>query len=183
MRGGSRTCGAGGAGGDQSEKLPVQASEYGLPYAIIVKEGGYPVKITSRQSIEVVRKFVSGYWHGGLHIRTYVLNLIASYLSPFSWKFRLNEAKKVANYIESKELKRYMVMGKFSFSPFDADELETYTLLKKNMLEWDKKNPKWGNMRGRYFDYSELSQFFPHWFAGRRSELCSREGPYDLSNR
>ena len=147
--------------GIDAKKLADLAREYGHPYSAIVKEEGYPVGITSRKPIEVVNKFVKGYWHGMMHVRTYGLNLIVTHLSPFEWSFRLKEAKMITNYIEANHLENYMVMGDLNaYSPHDADILESHTTLKKNMLNWDKANPKYGNMRGERFDYSVLSEFF-----------------------
>lgn len=90
--------------GINAEKLAALAKEYGHPYSAIVKEKGYPVGITSRKPIEVVNKFVEGYWHGMMHVRTYGLDLIVTHLSPFEWQFRLKEAKMITNYIEACQL-------------------------------------------------------------------------------
>lgn len=147
--------------GIDAKKLAELAKEYGHPYSAIVKEEGYPVGITSRKPIQVVNKFVEGYWHGMLHVRTYGLDLIVTHLSPFEWKFRLKEANMITDYIQANRLKYYMVMGDMNaYSPLDADVLESHTTLKKNMLKWDEKNPDKGNTRGGHFDYSVLSQFF-----------------------
>lgn len=148
--------------GIDAKKLAALAKEYGHPYSAIVKEGGYPVGITSRKPIEIVNKFVEGYWHGMMHVRTYGLDLIVTHLSPFEWKFRLKEAKMITSYIEANRLENYMVMGDLNaYSPLDADEIETHTTLKKNMLNWDRTNKNhYHNMRGERYDYSVLSEFF-----------------------
>ena len=147
--------------GINEQKLGQLAAEYGHHYVAIVKEKGYPVGITSRKPIEVVSRNLDGYWHGMMHVRTFGLDLIVTHLSPFEWKFRLKEAKMITQYVEKNKLQNYLLMGDLNaYSPFDADEVETHTTLKKNMLDWDRKNPKYGNMRGNHFDYSVLSEFF-----------------------
>lgn len=148
--------------GIDAKKLAALGKEYGHPYSAIVKEGGYPVGITSSKPIEVVNKFVEGYWHGMLHVRTHGLDLIVTHLSPFEWKFRLKEAKMITSYIETNHLEKYMVMGDLNaYSPHDADVLESHTTLMKNMKNWDRTNKNnYHNMRGDHFDYSVLCEFF-----------------------
>lgn len=142
------------------------AASYGHPYVAIVKEEGYPVGLTSRQPIRVVKKQVEGFWHGMLHAQTYGLDIIVTHLSPFEWEYRLKEATAITQYIQDNKLEKCLVMGDFNaYSPFDAEEVETHTELRKNMLRWDKKHPEYGNMRGEQFDYSVLSEFLSAGFA------------------
>lgn len=146
--------------GIDEKGLAELAASYGHPYVAIVKEEGYPVGLTSRQPIRVVKKQVEGFWHGMLHAQTYGLDVIVTHLSPFEWKYRLKEAKAITKYICDNRLDSCLIMGDFNaYSPFDAEEVETHTELRKNMLGWDKSHPEYGNMRGEQFDYSVLSQF------------------------
>lgn len=152
--------------GINEKDLAALAASYGHPYVAIVKEEGYPVGLTSRQPIKVVKKQVEGFWHGMLHAQTYGLDIIVTHLSPFEWKYRLKEAEAITHYIRENKLESCMVMGDFNaYSPFDADEVETHTQLKQNMLGWDKSHPEYGNMRGERFDYSVLSEFLSIGFA------------------
>lgn len=43
----------------------------------------YPVGLTSKQPVTVVKKQLEGFWHRMLHARTAGLNLIVTHLSPF----------------------------------------------------------------------------------------------------
>lgn len=152
--------------GFTEKDLSELAASYGHPYVAIVKEEGYPVGLTSRQPIRVIKKQVEGFWHGMLHAQTYGLDIIVTHLSPFEWSYRLKEATAITQYIQDNKLDKCLVMGDFNaYSPFDADEVETHTELRKNMLGWDKKHPEYGNMRGEQFDYSVLSQFLSIGFA------------------
>ena len=144
----------------KSKDLEALAASYGHPYSVMVKEEGYPVGITSRTPIEVVTKQVGGFWHGMLHARTGGLNVIVTHLSPFEWKYRLEEARKVLRYIEENRLDSCLVMGDFNaYSPFDAEEVETHAQLKENMQKWDASQKTYRNMRDAQFDYSVLSEF------------------------
>ena len=152
--------------GFTEKDLSELAASYGHPYVAIVKEEGYPVGLTSRQPIQVIKKQVEGFWHGMLHARTYGLDIIVTHLSPFEWDYRLKEATAITQYIRENGLNECLVMGDFNaYSPFDADEVEMHTDLRKNMQGWDKKHPEYGNMRGEQFDYSVLSQFLSIGFA------------------
>lgn len=53
----------------------------------------YPVGLTSKLPVTVVKKQPEGFWHRMLHARTAGLNLIVTHLSPFEWKFRAQEAE------------------------------------------------------------------------------------------
>lgn len=98
------------------------AKRYNHPYAIIIKENGYPVGITSKKPIKLEARLLDGFWHGSLHAQTYGLNMILVHLSPSDWKYRLREAKQICSYIESEKLDNCVVLGDFNApSPFDAD--------------------------------------------------------------
>lgn len=146
--------------GFTEQDLAALGATYGHPYVAILKEKGYPVGITSKQPIEVFTRQIDDYWHGMMHVKTYNLDVIVIHLSPFEWSYRLKEARAITAYIENKKLDSYLIMGDFnSFSPFDADVLETRTALIEDMKDWDHKQKEYRNMRGDRFDYSVISEF------------------------
>lgn len=152
--------------GFTEKDLAELAAAYGHPYVTIVKEEGYPVGLTSKQPIQTISKQVEGFWHGMLHARTYDMDFIVVHLSPFEWKYRLKEAKKITDYIEKNELESCVVLGDFNaFSPFDAAEIEMHIDLKSGMQNWDKEQEVYRNMRGEEFDYSVLSEFLSKGFS------------------
>lgn len=130
--------------GFKEADLKKLAESYGHPYVAVVKEGGYPVGITSKKPIKVINKFVDGYWHGVLHVQTYDMDFIVIHLSPSDKYFRLEEARKISAYIRENCPETALVMGDFnSHSPFDADELETHTdRIRQMALEEAKKYPE-----------------------------------------
>jgi len=138
---------------------------YGHPYVAIVKEGGYPVGLTSKKPIDVKVRQVEGFWHGMLHTKTYGLDILVIHLSPFDWAFRLKEAQAITSYIRQNQLESCLVMGDFNaLSPFDADLMETRTDLKKQMAESENEQKEYQNSRGKLFDYSVVSQFLANGF-------------------
>lgn len=146
--------------GFKAQHLAELGKAYGHPYTAIVKEEGYPVGITSRYPIQVVSRQIKGFWHGMLHAKTGGLNVIVTHLSPFEWKYRLEETQKVTDYIRNNQLDSCVVMGDLNaYSPFDADEVETHKTLRNNMQKWDASQKTYRNMRREQFDYSVLSGF------------------------
>lgn len=151
--------------GFSEDDLATLGAAYGHPYVAILKEEGYPVGITSKSPITVKTKQVEGFWHGMMHVETYGLNILVIHLSPFEWNFRLKEAQAITAYIEKNRLDKCLIMGDFnSFSPFDAQVVESHTELKNDMLSWDKEQEKYKNMRGDHFDYSVIGTFLSHGF-------------------
>ena len=136
------------------------ARSYGHSYAVILKENGYPVGITSKRPIQVIKKWTDGLWHGMLHVKTYGMNFIVLHLSPADWSYRLMEAQKITTYMKENGSDSYLVMGDFnSHSPFDADELETHSELIRKVAVSDAKSDKYKNMRDNGFDYATQATF------------------------
>ncbi|MDR0261883.1 MAG: endonuclease/exonuclease/phosphatase family protein [Sphingobacterium sp.] len=136
------------------------AESYGHHYSVLLKEKGYPVGITSRYPITLIKAQEDGFWHGMLHVKIKDIDFIVTHLSPFSWKYRLKEAQQIVDYIKSNSLNNCMIMGDLNaYSPLDAIWLERKDQLRKNLLNWDQAHPEYGNMRGQRFDYSVLSTF------------------------
>ncbi len=134
--------------GFTEESLTELAKEWGHPYAVIVKEGGYPVGLTSKEPIIVKNKIVENVGHGLLHVQTYGFDFLVTHLNPFEEKKRLDEAQFILDYIEDKGLDNFLLMGDMnSHSPMDADYMEeNSTKLIAN---------------GR-FDYSVISRFLSY---------------------
>lgn len=101
------------------------AARWGHRHVAILKEEGYPVGLTSKRPIKVVRRVTDGFTHGMLHIRTYGMDLIVTHLSPCGIEQRQKEAEYISDYILSNNLDRCLLMGDMNaVSPFDADHLD-----------------------------------------------------------
>lgn len=136
------------------------AKTYAHNYAVLLKEEGYPVGISSRYPITVVNARLDKFWHGMLHVKIKNLDFIVTHLSPFSWQYRLGEAKQIAEYVKNNHLDSCIILGDLNaYSPLDAIWLEKQSSLKDNLIKWDTEHPQYGNMRGGRFDYSVLSTF------------------------
>lgn len=144
----------------KTKDLKELAKVYGHRYAILLKEKGYPVGISSRYPIALIKAQVDGFWHGMLHVKIKNVDFIVTHLSPFSWKYRTGEAKQIVEYVKNNQLDNCIILGDLNaYSPMDAIWLENKKALRNNLLNWDQAHPEYGNMRGKNFDYSVLSTF------------------------
>jgi exodeoxyribonuclease-3 len=132
----------------------------GYPHTALLKEEGYPVGVFSKQPISIISKQLEGFWHGMMHVQTQGIDVIATHLSPFEWKYRLKEANRIVSYIKEKGLKDYFVAGDLNaHSPLDADEIAGHDMLLKNMQGWDASQREYRNLRNGRFDFSVISTF------------------------
>lgn len=143
--------------GFTQEKLSELAKKWGHNYAVIHKENGYPVGVTSKKPITVKGKKTEGYGHGMLHVETYGYNMIVTHLNPFDYRQRLSEANKIINYMTEKKLtENTIVMGDLNaHSPADAAFLEAHS----SEITKEKKAVNLSNGR---FDYAVISRFLSY---------------------
>jgi endonuclease/exonuclease/phosphatase family metal-dependent hydrolase len=144
--------------GYDEKKLTADAAAWGHNYVAILKTGGYPTGLTSRQPIEVKERLTEGLWHGMLHATTYGIDFFVVHLSPADCNFRLKEANIISQKVTACNNERYVILGDFNaHSPFDQ-ELLTHNqhLLKKYAKS---TSDKYSNLRLGQFDYAVISQF------------------------
>ncbi len=145
--------------GFTQESLSELAKEWGHMYAVIVKEGGYPVGLTSKKPIVVKNKIVENCGHGLLHVETYGFDFLVTHLNPSDAITRRNEARFIVNYIKEKRLDNFLLMGDLNaHSPMDADFM---TVNANNLLsKYGGKESK--NLIEGRFDYSTISTFLSY---------------------
>ena len=149
--------------GIDEKELKALAKLYGHPYAVISKENGYPVGLTSKKPIELKNRVAKNLWHGMLHCKTYGIDFLVVHLSPSDWRYRLGEAKIITDYIAKNKLDSCMVMGDFnSHSPLDAGWLEQQSDLMLKLAVRDAKSQNNKNMNGSHFDYATISTFLSY---------------------
>lgn len=74
------------------EKLRELASTWGHDHAVMHKESGYPVALTSNEPIEVVECRTKGFHHGYLHARTHGFDVLVVHF----WPGKVHEPEHVA---------------------------------------------------------------------------------------
>lgn len=105
------------------KKLEDLARSYGHPYAVLLKEDGYPVAITSKYPIINVQKVIDNMHHGFIQAQVNGYNIIVLHFSPHKYWKRREEVKVILETIAASPNKnKWMIMGDFnSLSPLDAD--------------------------------------------------------------
>lgn len=141
-------------------QLEADARSWGHTYAVLLKEDGYPVGLTSKWPIQLIARHREGMWHGTLHVETSGIDIFVVHLSPSDWKFRNKEARFLAQQLDSLTNGQYLVLGDFNAqSPMDADlDRERKSLLAKYRIA-DANNEKYQNLRHDYWDYTVMSTF------------------------
>jgi exodeoxyribonuclease-3 len=144
--------------GYSEEKLRHDAAQWGHPYVQILKEGGYPTALTSKEPIELIEKNVDNFWHGLLHVKTFGIDFFVVHLSPADSDTRLRESKQIKSRIKELQSDSFIILGDFNTqSPFDAYWLESKKELKARMTGND--NEKYSNLRLGEFDYAPMAEF------------------------
>ena len=142
--------------GFNQQKLETLAKEWGHPYAMIVKEGGYPVGVTSKKPITLKTKLLENCGHGLLHVQTYDIDVLVTHLNPANTIKRHDEAKNIVDYIEKNKLDNFLLMGDMnSHSPFDADYMERHAIDLINKYGGNSGT----NLMDGDFDYTTISRF------------------------
>lgn len=108
--------------GFKQRQLEDLARSYDHPYAVLLKETGYPVALTSKYPIVGVHKVLDNMHHGFIQAKTGSYNIIVLHLNPHKYWKRREEIKLILETIrQSGNDKNWMIMGDFnSFSPLDA---------------------------------------------------------------
>ena len=160
------------------EKLEQLARKWGHHHAVLLKEEGYPVGLTSNKPIGLKERVLDGLWHGMLHCKTWNIDFYVVHLSPSDWQFRREEAQIISEKIRSGAVEndKYIVLGDFNaHSPFDGDFDLKYPYQLERSLKSDLNNDQYKNLRGGLFDYSVMASFL----ALPLMDVCQRYVPMD----
>ncbi|MEG1400915.1 endonuclease/exonuclease/phosphatase family protein [Bacteroides sp.] len=142
--------------GFTQESLSQLAKQWGHPYAVIVKENGYPVGISSKRPIELKNKIVEGCGHGLLHVETYGYDFLVTHLNPGDTNKRREEAEFIIDYIRKHKLDNFLLMGDMNaHSPIDAEYMESNAT--ELLMKYGGTNST--NLINGKFDYSIISRF------------------------
>ena len=113
------------------------ADGWAHPYSAILKEGGFPVGLTSSKPIETIKRQVDGFHHGYLHCRTHGVHFFVVHF----WPGKDHEGEQVAQEIKTliSEGEIVVLLGDFNtHSSRDAEFLAQRTKVKSqyNVVEY-----------------------------------------------
>lgn len=114
------------------KKIEEFASQYGHPYAVLLKEDGYPVALTSKFPIINVSKVLDNMHHGFIKARIKDINIIVLHLSPHKYQKRNEEIDLILETITSyPSNEKWIIMGDFnSVTPLDKEHYSNGELAK-----------------------------------------------------
>lgn len=138
------------------KSLEELALSYGHPYAVIVKENGYPTGLTSRYPIAAIQKINENMTHGFIMAKIGKFNIVVLHLNPHKHKKRRAEIAQVLANIElQSDKKNWFMMGDFnSVSPLDRERLEKSGYLDKQKAAMAKRPTVLDNLaNGTEIDY------------------------------
>ncbi len=135
------------------------AATWGHPYAVIVKENGYPTGLTSRYPVTNIRKVTENMTHGFIMARVLDYNIVVLHLNPHRFRKRREEISNIlANIEQTKDKRRWILMGDFnSNTPLDMARLDT-NRIKTAHLNAVKRNPKIENLDNGSIDFQVQQQ-------------------------
>ncbi len=126
--------------GFTQKTLEELAASYGHPYAVIVKENGYPTGLTSRFPIAGIQKINENMTHGFIMAKVGKYNIVVLHLNPHQHKKRRAEiAQVLANIDLQADQKNRIIMGDFnSLSPLDRERIEKSDYLARQKAAMEK---------------------------------------------
>lgn len=135
------------------EKL---AQKFNHPYAVIGKESGYPVAITSKYPIINIRKVNESMHHGFIQCQIKGFNIIVLHLSAHEYTRKMEDLKLILETMACHKSNNWILMGDFnSYSPYDSASYSDGKILEKHK-KVEEKNPKSRNLVNGKLDYSVI---------------------------
>lgn len=145
--------------GFTQEKLENMARSYGHPYAVLLKEDGYPVALTAKYPIVNVKKVIDNMHHGFIQAQVEEFNIIVTHFSPHKYKKRSEEADLILSTIKSSNPKgKWILMGDLNtYSPLDSINYQD-GLLVERIKNLEQKYKSHENLKNGKIDYSVIQK-------------------------
>lgn len=135
--------------------LEALARSYDHPYAVLLKENGYPVALTSKWPIVNVSKVTDNMHHGFIKAKINGYNIIVTHFSPHKYLKRREEVATILETIKADgDKKNWILLGDLnSQSPLDKKKYINGKLVAR-LMENAKKYPKHDNLIDKkYLDF------------------------------
>lgn len=134
------------------------AARYGHHYAILAKEPGYPVALTSKYPIVNVQKVLDNMWHGYIYANVLDYHVFVLHLSPHNQEKRNRE---IAQIIAHARLlppgAKVIFSGDFN-AVSETDKAQYTDALVRSMQERETKEAHVRNLKNGQIDYGVIGQ-------------------------
>lgn len=141
------------------KKLEEFAARYNHPYAILAKEPGFPVALTSKYPIVNVQKVLDNMWHGYIYAQILDYHFFIIHLSPFSYQKRQNEIRQIIAHAKLLPANAKVILsGDFNaLSEVDKAQYSSQAFLEA-MRATEKEHAHIRNLNNDMPDYTVLGQ-------------------------
>lgn len=136
------------------------AQELSYPYAVLLKEKGYPPGIISKYPIENVQRITEGFLHGYISAEIAGYQFVNLHLNPFMYVKRNAEMEAVIRHLDQlPKNSKTIIMGDFnSLSPQDSSYYNPNKQKLDKLIAHEATRAHIQNVNNGGFDYSVISQ-------------------------
>lgn len=139
------------------KSFEIFASGYGHPYAILGKEPGYPVALTSKYPIVNVQKVLDNMWHGYIYAQILDYHIFVLHLSPHNQHKRSLEIQQLIAHSKTLPANAKIIFSGDFNALSDKDAAHYTDDLVKSMRESEAKQAHIRNLKNGQIDYSILN--------------------------
>jgi len=137
-------------------RLEEFARSYDHPYAVLLKENGYPVAITSKYPIANVEKVIDNMHHGFIKATIKDITFFVVHLSPGKYRKRQEEIDLVLSTASLGNKTKTIILGDFNAqSPQDSVFYKDGKMVNIQKL-LHSKNPVYDNIKNGNLDYNVI---------------------------
>jgi len=135
------------------KSLETFAAGYGHPYAILAKEPGYPVALTSKYPIVNVQKVLDNMWHGYIYAQILDYHIFVLHLSPHNQHKRSLEIQQLIAHAKTLPAKAKIIFSGDFNALSDKDIAQYDDKLLQSMRESEAKAAHIRNLKDGQIDY------------------------------
>ena len=137
-------------------RLEEFARSYGHPYAVLLKENGYPVAITSKYPIVNTEKVIDNMHHGFIKATIKDITFFVVHLSPSKYWKRQEEVDLVLSTVSTGNKTKAIILGDFNAqSPQDSIFYKDGKMAAVQKL-LHSKYPVYDNLKNGNLDYNVI---------------------------
>lgn len=138
------------------KSLETFAAGYGHPYAILAKENGYPVALTSKYPIVNVQKVLDNMWHGYIYAQILDYHIFVLHLSPHNQRKRSFEIQQLITHSKTLPDKAKIIFSGDFNALSDKDIAQYDDRLLQSMRESEANTAHIRNLKNNQIDYGIL---------------------------
>lgn len=134
------------------------ATKYNHPYALIAKEQGYPVAVTSKYPLVNSQKVFKNMYHGYIYTNINNIHIFVVHLCPSDYRIRQKEVQTIlAHAATLPQNEPILIMGDFN-SMARSDSIYYDANMIESLRNYEKQHPELHNLNNNNIDYTVTDQ-------------------------